>query len=230
VATGQKIATYIDHENGTLCGGFSPDGKVLFSGGINDMSIRFRDLTRFGAEDEPRELTAERLQTLWKELAGTDATRAFEAACALGRAPKQSVPFLRDVLKPEPGSAVTTEQLVRWIADLGSDEFEVRERAAAELSRNARQAEALLRKALEAPPSAEAKKRLGEIVAKLDAKDLPLVPAERLQAMRGLSVLERAATPPAVAVIERLSNGPEGAWLTQQAKQALKRIQRRSGK
>jgi RNA polymerase sigma factor (sigma-70 family) len=226
VASGQNLTTYTDHDNGSMCGGFSPDGRVLYSGGCNDMTIRFRDLCRPDKEDVPRELTAERLRGLWKELTDADAAAAFEAARVLSAAPKQSVPFLREVLRPEAPSEVTPERVARWIADLDSDEFAVRTRAAAELSRNARQAEPLLRKALEAPASAEAKRRLEQIVAGLDRRELS---PERLQALRGLGVLERVATPEAAEAVERLTRGPEGAWLTKQARKALERMQPRKG-
>src|SRR5262249_3974048 len=158
---------------------------------------------------------------LWKELANADAAVAFQAARVLSAAPKQSVPFLREVLRPEAASDVTPEQVARWIADLDSDEFAVRTRAAAELSRNARQAESLLRKALKAPASVETKRRLEQIVVRLDQRELP---PERLQTQRGLGVLERVATPEALEAVEQLSKGPEGAWLTRQAKKSLDRM------
>jgi hypothetical protein len=67
-------------------------------------------------------------------------------------------------------------------------------------------------------------RRLEELVARLDGRELP---AERLQALRGLNLLERLATPEAVEVIEHLGQGREDAWLTAQAKKALKRFEMR---
>jgi hypothetical protein len=110
---------------------------------------------------------------------------------------------------------------LQWIKDLDSDEFDVRETASMELTRCAEQAEVQLRKALGMVNSVEVQHRLEQIVGTLDAK---VMPPERLQALRGLSVLEKLATPEAVAIVEKLAQGPENDWLTARAKQSLQRI------
>jgi hypothetical protein len=183
--------------------------------------VRVWSVTGAKADGKPRELADDQLESLWRELACPRATTAFKAVGSLCAAPKQTIPFLRNVLKPEPRREVTNEQMLRWIGELDDDEFAVRDRAMTELGLCTEQARALMCKALEKPKSLEMQRRLEELVDRLDGRALP---AHRLQALRGLNVLERLATPEAVDVIEHLAEGREDAWLTDQASKALKRL------
>jgi hypothetical protein len=64
-------------------------------------------------------------------------------------------------------STATEGQVTKWIADLDSDELNVRENASRELEKQGKGAEAALRKALETTGSAEVKRRVRALLAKL---------------------------------------------------------------
>jgi len=49
ITTGKELATYEGHTEGTVCLEFSPDGKILATGGLNDGNVRFLDV-RTGKE------------------------------------------------------------------------------------------------------------------------------------------------------------------------------------
>jgi hypothetical protein len=119
---------------------------------------------------------------------------------------------------------VTPARLAELLANLDSDDFSLRQQVTHELKRLAELAEEDVRKALEANPSLEMRRRLDDIVANLEA---PLPPPERLQSLRALEVLERLGTPAARQVLERLAQGAPKAWLTREADAAVQRLGRR---
>src|SRR5262249_55322438 len=137
--------------------------------------------------------------------------------------PQQAVPFLKKRLQP--AAPVDTERINRLIKSLDDDVFEVREKATAELKKFGEQAEAALRKALAAGPSAEVRLRLESLLEKLGD---PSSSAQRLHALRAVEVLDFIGTPEAQEVLKTLSKGAPEARLTQEAKAALERLGRRA--
>jgi dipeptidyl aminopeptidase/acylaminoacyl peptidase len=222
VASGQRNAVFAGHAGYVESIRFSRDGKTLVTTGADD-SVRLWDVAAARNEKAIRELPARELERAWKLLAEEDPRTAFEAISALTDAPKSSLPFLRDHLK---SAEIKTDQIARWITDLDSDEFEAREAATTNLSQHAEQARAQLRKALDAPKSLEAKRRLEKIVTSLDSSETS---RKRRQETRVLIVLEKLATPEATQVLEELNKGADSAWLTEQAKEALRRIRAAKG-
>jgi hypothetical protein len=73
-------------------------------------------------------------------------------------------------------------------------------------------------RALQGRPSLEFRRRVEQILKKL--------PSQRLQMVRGITVLERLGTADARQLLERLAKGPREARLTQEAKAALERLAR----
>jgi HEAT repeat protein len=59
--------------------------------------------------------------------------------------------------------------VARWLADLDAEAFEDRDRASAELEKQGAAVVAALRKALEGQPPAETRRRIGLLLAKLEA-------------------------------------------------------------
>jgi hypothetical protein len=105
------------------------------------------------------------LDRCWDDLGGTDAVRAYRAVRRLTKSPSEAVGFLRGHLQP--AAAADVKRFASLIAGLDSDAFAEREKAMRELERHAGQAEPLLRKALEAGPSPEVRRRIETLLSKL---------------------------------------------------------------
>jgi hypothetical protein len=168
----------------------------------------------------PAKLTTRELDTLWGDLAAADPARGFDAVRRLRGAGEPARALFRERLRPAP--AADTAQIERWIRDLDSDRFAVRQQAADELARRVDVAEPALRRALAGKQSLEVRQRLEQLLARLTN-----LSPEALRGLRAIEVLEGQATPEAKAFLERLAAGPTEARLTREAKAALERLTRR---
>ena len=126
-------------------------------------------------------------------------------------------------MKLTPAPPFDASRLKQWIADLGSDQFAVRDVASKELAKIAERIEPALRRALAAATSAEIKRRLQTLLDSLS----PARSEECLRAARGLAVLEQIGTPEARKVLETLAAGDPDAALTLEAKATLRRLENR---
>ncbi len=114
---------------------------------------------------------------------------------------------LRTQTQPLPSS-----QFDRLLADLDSDDFDVREQASARLMRLGERVEAQLRHAQDDPLSPEAARRVRGLLDKLrDVKQPP-------DCLRTLEWLASSDRPEAGEILEVLAQGAPDAWLTRQAK------------
>ncbi len=219
VATGKERRVLEGHQGWLVRSlAFSPDGKSLVSGGIDATALVW-DLSGSLAAKVP--LTAEDLKSLWADLAIEDAARAYRVVWKLAGSPRQTMPLLRDRLRPAPrGDA---ERIARLIADLDSGRFAVREEATNELTKLGDVAEPALRKALTAgQASAEARRRLERLL-----EELKRWSPERLRSVRAVEVLEHIGTPEAQVVLKTLAKGDPDARLTQEAKASFDRLAKR---
>jgi hypothetical protein len=105
------------------------------------------------------------------------------------------------------------------IADLDSDKFAVRQKAAKELRQIGGTAEPFIKKALEGPISLEARRRLEQILPSL-ADDLG---PETVRTIRAIMVLERIGNTPAKRLLQELAGGAGGARETEEATASLER-------
>jgi hypothetical protein len=200
------------------CLGFTPDGRLVT--GHPDSTILLWDLPLPPHQFEP--LTAKALDSLWNDLAGADASRAWRAIWRLADAPKDVLPRLRDQLKRvEPAPAELTRRL---LADLDADSFQKRQEAARRLKELGPLAGPALRQALEAGPSPEQRRRIEEVLNPLAAPAPPT--GEALRAVRAVSLLERIGSPEARRVLAELAKGVPEARLTWEAKATLERLAR----
>jgi WD40 repeat protein len=223
VATGKQVRCLEGHQGGVYALAFSPDGRALVSRSWDTTALVWGlPAAREQPAPQPAPLTAKELQDLWTGLGDGDAEKAHGALGKLVAAPEQAVPLLGERLRPVP--AVTAARLAELLANLDDNDFPVREQATRELTRLAEVAEEEVRKALQAQPSLEMRRRLEDIVANLEA---PFPPPERLQTLRALEVLEQIGTPAARQVLEILSKGAPRAWLTREAKAGVQRLARR---
>jgi|SRR5262245_372398 len=220
--TGQEIRKFGRHGRWVWGLAYSPLGQAVATAG-DDGNVVVWDLGRPSskAAAAAMELSVAELADAWRDLAGEDARKAFDAATRLSAArPEQVVPYLRDRLhavKP----FTDEEKLKRRIAELDHATFRVREQASRELTQFGEGVGAALRKALASGPTPEAARRLDALIARLDARELS---PDDLRAVRALRVLEELKTPEARGVLERLAAGAPEARLTVEAAAALGRL------
>jgi RNA polymerase sigma factor (sigma-70 family) len=224
VASGQERTRFSGHRDVITSLAFSPDGTLLASGSADRTAVVW-DVGGRSAAGRPRrgDLNAKELEVLWADLAGGDAHKAYLAVQALGGGGKQAVPFLKEHLRPAPtADARRIEQL---LADLDSERFAVRDRAARELEDLGDVAEPALRAALTGKPSPEVRRRVEALVEQCD----PAKSAKRLRDLRAVEVLEHAGTAAAQDVLRGLVAGAAEARLTREAKASLERLGKHAG-
>jgi RNA polymerase sigma factor (sigma-70 family) len=217
LASGEEVGRFPGHRGDVAALAFSADGTRLVSGS-QDTTALVWDLSALPRPARPT-LTRGRLGQLWQELAGADAAAAYRAVGALAAA-EQAVPFLADKLRTKPPA--DPKQVARLVADLDSEQFAVRERASTDLERLGEVAEPALRQALRGNVSAEVRRRLGEVLDRLQVWS-----PERLRADRALEALERVGTPEAREVVAKLARDSSGTWTGTAARDTLRRLERR---
>jgi hypothetical protein len=161
----------------------------------------------------------------WNDLAGEDAKAAYRAVRLLAAAPAQSVPLLRERLRATPPAA--KKQVERWIAGLDSDKFDEREETTREPGRQGDRVGAALRRLLAGSPSAEARRRAEELLARIDGPVGPVTDPDRLRELRAVEVLEWVGKGEARDLLKTLAEGDAEASLTRDAAAALRRLSRR---
>jgi WD40 repeat protein len=206
------------------CLAFSPDGRTLLTGD-SDTTILLWDVARALDEGQPgpRSLSPKELEGLWARLASPRGTEAAEAMDRLQAVPRQAVPLLGDRLRPVP--AVDARQVERLLADLDSERFAVRKRAVEELQQMEERAEPFLRKRLADQPPLEVRRRLEQLLERLDGF---VTGPEQVRARRAVEVLERIGAADAQQVLKALAGGALDARLTQEAQASLARLARRT--
>jgi hypothetical protein len=132
-------------------------------------------------------------------------------------APAATTPFLGEKLKPV--VAVNAARFAALRKKLESDVFSEREEAAGELKKLSDAAEPSLRKALQENLTLETRRRLQALLEELQGGD-------RLRSLRAIEVLERIGNASARELLRRLSAGAESAWLTEEGRRTLRRLQR----
>jgi WD40 repeat protein len=213
VASGGERQRFQGHRAAVRCGRFSPDGRLVATGS-GDTTVLVWDLFRsFRGEQEKMNLEA-----AWSALGEADARQAFRAIVRLLSVPGQSLAFLKERLVPV--VAADPKELAPLLADLDSEQFAVRGKAARELEKLGESARPALHKLQSESRSAEGRRRAQQLLDKLEGPT-------RLRAVRAMEVLEHLGTPEARRFLQRLAGGIPEARLTQEAKMALERLDRR---
>ncbi len=213
-ASGKQRASFTGHRGGIGAVTLSRDGRRIASGSW-DTTILIWDAT--GGAHRDVALSPEQLQMVWRDLGDADAGRAYRALWQLALSPKQALPFLAKCLRPlAPLEEPQQKQVNRFMADLDSDQFAVRQQAESELEKMGLLIEPVLRKALECKPSLEVRQRIEAVLAKLAS--------ERLRITRALEAIEHMNTRGVRRILEELSEGAPHAWLTEEARAIRNRL------
>jgi RNA polymerase sigma factor (sigma-70 family) len=214
---GKHAYTFAGHRGWVLEVAFTPDGKKLVSGSTDTTGM----VWKMPPLPQPRQVKLKpgELEKLWDELASADAKAAYQAIAALAAAPGQTAAFLGEKVKP--AAAPDPKRVAQLITDLDSKQFDVRQKATAELEKLAELVVPALRAALEKRPTLEAAQRIERILALVAGQPLP---PEKLRGLRAVETLEYIATPNARAVLRALGQGAPGAHLTRDAQAALVRL------
>ncbi len=172
---------------------------------------------------QQKPLTKKQLDGFWEELAGSHWRQPVMASETFVQFPEQTVALLRERLRPvSPPDPKKKAEAARWVKDLDSDEFAVRQKATDELEKLGKDALGALRDQLQAKPTAEMRQRVEQLLEKID------LPAgrEQLRDVRAIHLLEQIGTPDAEQLLETLAKGAKGAMSTEKARAALERLNR----
>ncbi len=200
---------------------FSPDGRTLASG-HRDGSVLLWKVPRLAEDGSPAVSEAER-ERLWADLASDSPVTARSAVERLARHPAAAVALLQTRFRPTPlPPDPAVDALVR---DLDSDTFAAREEATRKLREKGAKAETALRRHLAGSASAEARRRVEELLSSLTPplQRLPLA-GETLRGVRAIEVLERAGTPEARKLLEAWTGPGRDERLTAEAVVAITRL------
>jgi WD40 repeat protein len=226
LGTAALVPSLEDPRGPVTCLVFSPDGKRLATASA-DQTVLLWDAKSFLPSQPPeKQSPAKELENLWQELAHKHGATAYQAMVSLSEAPEQTVAFLKSRLPTE--RPVPAEQIAALIKDLNSDRFLVRDNASKKLESLGDHAEAALRKALEGKDSSlEFRRRLEKLVRILEVRAV-IVPLDRLQRIRGITVLEWLGTQDAIKVLEHLAGLETEAWFHREVRASLLRLRARA--
>jgi hypothetical protein len=197
---------------------FAPDGRVLAAGGT-DTSILLWNVEhlRHGMSLPAEKATVFEPDALWADLASDDASAAYRSILVLAAHPREAVSLLKERVQPR----ADERRLAGLIADLDADEPAVREKATQQIVELGDVAEPALRRALAGKPSLEVRRRLEQVLGRLDGPDFS--PA-RLRSLRAVEALEKIGTAEARAVLRSVAEGEKESRLTRETRATLGRL------
>jgi WD40 repeat protein len=213
VATGAALARFEGHEARALGAVFGSDGRTVLSSSLDLTALLWDLRAKAGKRQKPDEL--------WAELAG-DPLTAYRALWALVEDPKACCALLRRRMGPVKDTA-NAARVRRLLAQLDSEEFPQREAASRELAALGELIEETLQGALKKAESAEARRRLKNLLGRLQGGPT----ADDLRQLRAVHALELCGTAEARQVLRALAGGARGGRLTQDARAALERLEKK---
>jgi RNA polymerase sigma factor (sigma-70 family) len=213
VATGAELLHLEGHEARVTGVAFGPDGRTVLS--CSD------DLTALLWGLRPAPGRRRGAGGLWADLAG-DPVGAHRAVCALVDDPGACCALLRERMRPSKATA-DAAQVRRLVEQLDSEDFQQREAASRELAAMGGSVEEALQGALRTAGSAEARRRLKDLLDRLQGGPT----ADELRQLRAVHALELCGTAEARQLLQGLAGGASGARLTRDARAALERLRKK---
>jgi len=175
------------------------------------------------APQSPKPYTLADRKSRWNMLLSDYGAGAYDALCTLADQPEPTMVWLRQHVSPAP-SLADPRVVDQLIADLDSNYFTVRQKAELELERLGSQTEKPLQRTLRNGPTLEVTRRVERLLALLRPEGIA---PERVRAARIVELLERMDRPECQGLLERLAAGGDGAPITEEARQSLRRQGRR---
>jgi hypothetical protein len=217
--TGGRLAR-LERQGLAECGlAFSPDSQTVATASTDTTVLLWDVLTVTGR----RGPAAKDLGAAWDDLAGPDAERAYRAIGAFAASPDRAVAFLKERLRPAVGP---DEKRVRQLlSDLDSDDFDVREKASAELARLGSAVGPALHGALAGKTTPELRRRVTELLTVLEKGPWRL-DTEELRCLRAVQALEQIGTREAREVVAAVARGAESSLLTTESRATLRRLEK----
>jgi RNA polymerase sigma factor (sigma-70 family) len=212
VATWTRRNEFKGHRDGVSTLTFAPGGQLL--SGSQDTTVLAWDM------QPPRVEDSVSLESAWNALAAREAGESFRSEGRFLAAPADAVKLFAE--KVRPAEALDPERVQRWLADLDSDEFAVREAASKALEGLDQPVIPYLEATLENTKSAEVRERVTRILEHRWGAGLP---SEQLRQVRAVMVLERIGDGESKNLLKKWAGGSVGALLTMEAAAALKRLE-----
>lgn len=225
LASGKPVLQLRGHDSDICSLSFSPDGLRLATG-LRDGTALTWDVAAAhrASRVEAQRRSPKELDLLWTDLADADAAKARRALWKLVSGENAAVDLMRGRLKPAEG--VDAKRLQQLLTDLDARRFAVREAAIRELDRLGELAEPALLALQKSKPSLELRRRIGELLVRIEKRELK---PEQLRALRAVEALEHIGTAEAATVLRALAKGATEARLTREAMAALRRLAVASG-
>jgi WD40 repeat protein len=200
---------------------FSPNGRAIATGHTDGTILLW--VVPPVASAAAR-LTEREEAGLWADLADENPARGYAAVWRWCQEPEGAVRSLPKRLHPVPRPA--DGELRALIRTLDSDQFQEREAAARSLAVLGRAAEPALRQALKDQPTLEQRRRIETLLGALPTR-YSRPQGDNLRALRAVAILEGINTVAARQALEEWAMGSAAAWLTQEAKASLDRLNQR---
>lgn len=211
MATWTKRTEFQGHRDRPTTLAFTPGGQLL--SGSRDTTVLAWD-TR-----PPRVADSVSLESVWEDLAKREAAVSFRSEGRFLATPADAVKLCSEKVKPV--EALDTKRIQRLLAELGSNEFAVREEASKAILGLNEQTVPYLDATLKSTESAEVRVRVEKI---LDQRRGAARTSEQLRLIRGVMVLELIGDGESKNLLRKWAGGPAGAQLTLEASLALKRL------
>jgi RNA polymerase sigma factor (sigma-70 family) len=196
------------------CLAFSPDGLTLVSEN-GDTTALVWDIA--GARHRDK-VSAADLDRAWADLASDDARAAYSGLGVFIAAKQDGIADLKKRLRFD---AVDERRVLRGIDGLNSDRFGDREQATRDLEQMGELAEPALRRVLTQNSSLEVRRRVTNLLEKLDRS---LLTGDALRTWRTIEILEGLGTPEARETLRMIARDSATARLKQEAQAALERL------